>query len=82
MNPPGGRCWRLKVRKSDHERYSSDVRHLVRAPAWFVSNFALRGVTAVLQLRYTETHAAKWIFPQEKATFYDPGKGIFIGEPL
>jgi len=33
-------------------------------------------------LLYTEPHAAKWIFPQEKATFHDSGKGKSTGEPL
>jgi hypothetical protein len=31
--------------------------------------------TAVLQLLYTETTAFEWLFPREKATLRDTGKG-------
>jgi hypothetical protein len=37
---------------------------------------------AVLQLLCTETNAAKWLFPQEKATFNDAGECICIREHL
>jgi hypothetical protein len=40
------------------------------------------GLTAVLQLLYPENHIAKWLFPQEKATFDKACKGTRIGEPL
>jgi hypothetical protein len=33
-------------------------------------------------LLYPETIAAKWLFPQEKATLRGAGKGTFIVEPL
>jgi hypothetical protein len=33
-------------------------------------------------LLYTETTALEWLFPQEKATLRDTGKGTWIGEPL
>jgi hypothetical protein len=38
--------------------------------------------TAVSQLRYLETTAAKWLFFQEKATSQDICKGMRIVEPL
>jgi hypothetical protein len=31
--------------------------------------------TAVLQLLYTEAAAFEWLFPREKATLRDTGKG-------
>jgi hypothetical protein len=37
---------------------------------------------AVLQLLYTEANTVEWLFPQEKATLHDSGKGTPIGEPL
>jgi hypothetical protein len=38
--------------------------------------------TAVPQLLYPETTAAKWLFPQEKATSHGAGKDTLIVEPL
>jgi hypothetical protein len=43
---------------------------------------ALGARSAVLQLLLTETAAAQWLFPQEKATLHDAGHGTEIGEPL
>jgi hypothetical protein len=37
---------------------------------------------AVLQLLYTEANTVEWLFPQEKATLHDLGKGTPIGQPL
>jgi hypothetical protein len=34
-----------------------------------------RRSTAVLQLLYTEASALEWLFPREKATLRDTGKG-------
>jgi hypothetical protein len=31
--------------------------------------------TAVLQLLYTESTTAEWLFPQEKATLHNAGEG-------
>ena len=43
----------------------------------------MRGqATAVPQLLYLETIAAKWLFSQEKATSHDTCKGMRIVEPL
>ena len=39
-------------------------------------------LTAVPQLLYPETTAAKWLFPQEKATLHGAGKDTLIVEPL
>jgi hypothetical protein len=36
----------------------------------------------VLQLLYTETHASKLLFPQEKATSHSLTRATSIGEPL
>jgi hypothetical protein len=33
-------------------------------------------------LQYTETTAAEWLFPQEKATLHSVGQCTCIGEPL
>jgi hypothetical protein len=38
--------------------------------------------TAVPQLLYLETIAAKWLFSQEKATSHEICKGMRIVEPL
>jgi hypothetical protein len=40
------------------------------------------GATAVPQLLYPETTAAKWLFPQEKATLHGAEKDTLIVEPL
>ncbi len=39
-------------------------------------------IIAVLQLLYTETTTAAWIFPQEKAILHLADKATSIGEPL
>jgi hypothetical protein len=43
---------------------------------------AFFAVVAVLQLPYTEANTVEWLFPQEKTTLHDSGKGTPIGEPL
>jgi hypothetical protein len=40
------------------------------------------GFRAVLQLLYTGTDAAEWLFPQEKATLHDFKDSTLTGEML